>query len=190
MDDAHGTGIIGDHGKGACEFHHVEGQVDVVMGTFSKAFAVNGGFVSSSKEIIGYMRYFARSYMFSAAMPASTLAAVHAGLDLLEKEPERRITLWDNVRYATVKLNAIGFQCVPQSAIIALNVPLSMDMRKAAYMFHKMGIFINAIEYPAVSLESQRFRISIMSTHTHDDIDALVIAVETVWNECKQELEA
>ena len=186
VDDAHGTGVMGKNGRGSCEHFNVDGKADLVMGTFSKTFAVTGGFVASSKSIINYLRYFARSYMFSASLPPVVAATVLAGLDLLEIEPGILQSLKNNIKYAAEKLSALGFAANADTAIFPLIVPEGMNVRKAAHEFHKRGIFVNSIEYPAVPLSQQRFRVSVMATHTKEDIDKLVTVVEEVWNEHKK----
>lgn len=181
LDDAHGTGVMGKKGHGTAEHFDVEDGIDVAMGTFSKAFAVTGGFVCASKPLIDYLRFFARSYMFSAALSPMVLAAVDAALDVVEREPHRRKQLSDNIQYLTQKLNAIGFDIHPLTPIFVLPVPDYMEIRKAAYQFHQRGIFLNAVEYPAVPRRLQRFRISLMSDHTQEDMDRLITAIEEVW---------
>ncbi|NWF89238.1 MAG: pyridoxal phosphate-dependent aminotransferase family protein, partial [Ignavibacteriaceae bacterium] len=141
VDDAHGTGVMGEDGKGTAEAYNVEGSVDITMGTFSKTFAVTGGFIVSSKEIINYLRFFARSYMFSASVSPAVAAAVLAGLEVIKNEPERLQNLCDNIQYANQLLNKLGFTASNKSAIIPLRVPLTMNIRKAAYEFHKRGVF-------------------------------------------------
>ncbi len=185
VDDAHGTGVLGAHGGGTAEHCGVEGQIPITMGTFSKTFAVTGGFVAASKPVIDYLRFFARSYMFSASLSPVSIATVLAGLDVLQEEPERMWALRQNVAYAAAGLRRLGFDVQPEAAIIPLLVPPGMDIRRAARLFHEDGIFVNSIEYPAVPVDQQRFRISIMATHTGNDIDRLVASVRTVWAECR-----
>jgi len=189
VDDAHGTGVMGANGRGTGEHFGLEGTIDITMGTFSKAFAVSGGFVAAKKPIIDYLRYFARSYMFSASLPPVVIATVLAGLDVMEREPERAKRLHENIEYAAAALRRLGFHTPSESAIIPLRVPPGMDIRKAAKGFHERGIFVNSIEYPAVPISQQRFRISIMATHTREDIDRLVNAVQEVWVETGSEIE-
>jgi len=183
LDDAHGTGVLGATGRGTAEHFGVEGQVPITMGTFSKVFAMTGGFIASSKSIVEYLRYFARPYMFSASLPPVTIASVLAGLDVLEKERELLVQLRANVRYFTNGLLERGFAIESQSPIIPLRVPTGMNIRRAAYQFHQQGIFVNSIEYPAVPLAQQRFRVSMMSTHTTGDIDRLLSAIDEVWGQ-------
>jgi glycine C-acetyltransferase len=182
IDDAHGTGVIGKHGGGAIEHFGLNAGEEIVMGTFSKAFAVTGGFISASKPVINYLRYFARTYMFSASLPPISISAILAGLDVIGNEPERRIKLHENIRYATTKLQPYGLIGQPAAGIISLKVPEKINIRKASALFHNAGIFINTIEYPAVPLTSQRFRISLMSDHTRADIDKLASCVEETWS--------
>jgi len=188
LDDAHGTGVMGKTGKGTAEHFGVEELVDITMGTFSKTFGVCGGFISASKPVINFLRYFARSHMFSASLPPVVVAAVLAGLKVMQNKPELIKDLHENVRYANKRLKRIGIDINPQSAILALRVPETMNIRDAAHHFHKSGIFVNSIEYPAVPLNQQRFRISLMATHTKDDIDRLLSAVEEVWTSHHEEL--
>jgi len=185
VDDAHGTGVMGKTGKGTAEYFNVHGKVDFTMGTFSKAFSVTGGFIAGPKAVINYLRYFARSYMFSASLPPVIAAVVLAGLDAITNQPELLEALKNNIKYTAEKLNAIGFESDDKTAIFPLVAPEGMNIRKAAYEFHKKGIFVNSIEYPAVPLSQQRFRISIMAVHTKEDIDRLVEAVKEIFNEYK-----
>ena len=187
LDDAHGTGILGEHGGGTAEELGVEEQIDITMGTFSKVFSVTGGFLAASRETIEYIRYFARSYIFSAALPPVALAAVLAGLDVMEREPERRTELRNISRYAVEKLRRFGFSVEPQAAIISIRVPHWMNIRRANYLIHQRGIFLNAIEFPAVPEDQQRFRISMMVNHREEDIDLLAAVLEEVW-ELEQKL--
>jgi len=182
VDDAHGTGVMGSNGSGTSEYFGKSKEIDINMGTFSKVFAMTGGFISASKPAINYLRFFARSYMFSASLPPVVVAAVLAGLDVIEKEPERRQMLFNNVKYAAESLRRFGFVTEPKAGIITLRVPENMNIREAANHFHHAGIFLNAIEYPAVPVNEQRFRISMMATHTKDDINKLIECVEETWS--------
>ena len=182
LDDAHGTGVAGPGGSGSAAKYGVERDIDVVVGTFSKTFAVSGGFVACSHEIATYLRLFSRSYFFSASLPPPTLAAVLAGFDLLEQEPERHTQLMRNAKQLTDGVRALG-HVVPQddSAIVALKVPLGMDIRAAAHAFHDRDLFVNHVEYPAVATSEQRFRLSVSADHTAADIRELIEGVEAVW---------
>ena len=183
VDDAHGTGIMGKTGRGTAEHFNLDGEIDISMGTFSKTFGVSGGFIAGSKPLINYLRFFARSYMFSASAPPTIIASVLAGLYLLENEPELLMKLKRNINYTSQRLNELGFENNSLTPIFPILVPESMNIREAASQFHQRGIFLNSIEYPAVPVSQQRFRISIMATHTKEDIDKLITAIEEIWDE-------
>jgi glycine C-acetyltransferase len=182
VDDAHGTGVVGPYGRGTAAYFKVDEDVDLVVGTFSKTFSVTGGFVAAAAPIIEYLRFFARPYVFSAALPPVVVAAVHAGLDVLEREPERVERLRNNVRYVARGLRALGLSAEPEAAIIALRAPVDMDFQSAAQHFHRLGLFVNATEFPAVPRDQQLFRISLMATHEQADLDRLLDGIEAVWH--------
>ena len=183
LDDAHGTGTMGPSGHGTPEHFGLKGNIPVVMGTFSKTFAVTGGFVAAARPLVDYLRFFSRSYMFSASLPPPVVASVLAGLDVLECEPDRVEQLHRNVAYAAETFRNLGFEVGGETPILPLRVPSDMDIRSAAREFHAQGIFVNSIEYPAVPANQQRFRISIMASHTREDIDRLAGTVEQIWSE-------
>ncbi|MGZ3974908.1 MAG: aminotransferase class I/II-fold pyridoxal phosphate-dependent enzyme [Flavisolibacter sp.] len=183
VDDAHGTGVLGEGGCGTASLFNCCEEVDVTMGTFSKVFASCGGFLAGSEDLINYLRFHSRPYIFSASIPPVVTAMVLGGLEVMESEPWLRLRLLDNARYAIEKLQPYGFCSKPEAAIIALKLPEGMDIRAAAWLFHQKNIFINPIEYPAVPADEQRFRISFMATHTKEDIDRLAKAVDEVWND-------
>ncbi len=184
LDDAHGTGVLGNvSGSGTAEHFGVEREIDMSMGTFSKVFAVTGGFLAAPRELINYLRHAARSYIFSASLPPMILSAVLAGLDIMEKEPERRHRLMEISNYAKRRLSGFSFYAKPGAAIFAITVPPLLEIRKAAYKIHECGIFLNAIEFPAVPVDKPRFRISLMSEHTKEDIDRLASCLEEIWYE-------
>jgi glycine C-acetyltransferase len=182
LDDAHGTGVMGEKGRGTASHFNCCHKIDVTMGTFSKVFASCGAFLSGSRDLINYLRFHARPYIFSASIPPTITAAVLGGLEVMEKEPWLRLQLMENARYAIQKLEPFGFCTPPEAAIIVLRLPTGMNIRKAAKLFHEKNIFINPIEYPAVPENNERFRISFMATHTKEDIDCLARTVEEVWN--------
>jgi glycine C-acetyltransferase len=185
LDDAHGTGVLGETGAGTAEHFGLENDVEILMGTFSKAIAMTGAYISASKEIIKLLRYLARPYIFSAALPPVSLLAVHGAMDLIEQEPERRQQLRDNVRYLTQRLGQFDFAAPPEAAIVSVLAPAWMNLRAANYAFHQKGIFLSAIEYPAVPENAPRFRVSVIANHTRADLDTLATAFEEVWADPK-----
>lgn len=181
VDDAHGVGVVGRQGRGAADHFGVADDCDVLMGTFSKVFGVTGGVVCTSRDIADYLRHFSRANVFSSALPPSTVAAVLAGLDLLERDDELVARLHDNVAYFAAGLRGLGFDVDPETAIVPLPVPEGMPLRQAARFIHDQGVFANAVEYPAVAVHRQRLRFSLMSSHTRADIDRVVEVVGEAW---------
>ena len=181
VDDAHGTGVTGPNGHGTVAMFDAADRVTAVVGTFSKAFSVSGGFVTGSRDVVEYLRYFARPYVFSSSLSPAVCAAVLAGLDVLDEEPERHAALQDTSGYLADRLTAMGFEASGLTPIFPLPVAARTDIRAAAHDFHRRGLFVNQIEAPAVPLSEQRFRFSVTADHTRADVDRLLEAVEAVW---------
>lgn len=183
VDDAHGTGVTGPGGRGTASHFGVMGEVDLILATFSKAFGVTGAAVATSHEVAEYLRYNARSYVFSTSIPPASVAAVMASLDVMEREPGLHERLLHLMAYTARGLRELGFEVPePESAIIAIMAPEGLDVRSAIREFHRRGIFLNTIEYPAVPVNQQRFRISLMATHTEEDVDRLLDTFAEVWD--------
>jgi glycine C-acetyltransferase len=174
LDDAHGLGVLGARGAGTVEHFGLDGRVDVQIGTFSKALAVTGGFIACRRDLADYIRYFARSRVFSAALPPVVVAAALAGLEAIEREPARVERLRRNVERVVAGLRDLGLPVASRSAIIAVGVPAEVALRPLAREVHARGVFVNAVEYPAVPLDRQRFRVSVMSEHSESDIARLL----------------
>jgi 7-keto-8-aminopelargonate synthetase-like enzyme len=173
VDDAHGTGVLGCDGAGTVEHFGVDG-VFLHIGTFSKSLAATGGFISGPKDVISYLRFMSPQYMFSASLPPLLIASVLGGLDVIRNEPARRDRLHANVAYLVRQLGARGIAVTSQSGIVPILLSGQGRARAMALAIHQRGIFLNAIEYPAVACDQERLRISVMATHTTDDLDLLV----------------
>lgn len=172
VDEAHATGVIGPQGRGTLAYYNVEGSVDLVMITFSKALGCQGAAVASTKEVCEYLRFFSRSTFFSTHLPPAIAAGVLAALDVLESEPERRKRLWENIDYMLKNLKAMGYKIAnTQSAIIPVIIGDDEKLRKMSVKIHEAGIFVGVIPYPAVPRGQARFRVTAMATHTKEDLD-------------------
>ncbi|HNX51990.1 MAG TPA: pyridoxal phosphate-dependent aminotransferase family protein, partial [Thermoanaerobaculaceae bacterium] len=109
VDDAHGLGVLGAHGRGTAEHFGLQDKVDLIMGTFSKSLASVGGFIAGDERIINFIKHRARSLIFSAAPPPASVAAVIKAVEIIEREPERREQLWENTRFMKAGLQGLGF---------------------------------------------------------------------------------
>lgn len=184
IDEAHSTGVIGATGRGTAEhFGLADGDIDLVMGTFSKVFATTGAFVAASRPLVDFLRFFARSYMFSAALSPAVVASVLAGLEFLENNPDRVARLHQNVRYLAEGLRSVGFHVEPETAILPLHVPAHISIGDVVSRLHDEGLFVNGVEFPAVPKDRQRLRLSVMATFEREDLDFAVDRLEAVGRE-------
>lgn len=176
IDDAHGVGMLGDNGRGSLEHCGVPTtDVDLQMGTFTKAFGGIGGYVAGDKEIIDYLRISARTYIFSAPLPPAIAAGVAESIDVAERESWRREKAMENAFYFRREVEAIGFDTLGSEAHI---VPVLIgDELKAAevtrHLRHR-GIVAPHARYPAVALGMARIRFVMTCQHERDQIDFLL----------------
>jgi len=181
VDDAHSIGVLGENGGGTAEHFGLEGDVDLVMATFSKSFASIGGVAAGPETVIHYLKHHARTLIFSASMPPSAVATVLACLDVLEREPERRVELWANSEYLRGGLRDLGFDTVtsetPIIPVVTGNMPRTFEFWRALF---DEGVFTNPVLPPAVPESSCRLRTSVMATHTRDQLDRILDAFTRV----------
>jgi len=184
VDEAHGLGVFGEHGRGVAEHFGVEADVDLVMGTFSKSLATVGGFIVGDEVVIDYVRNNARAQIFTAAIPPGSVAAVDAALDIIESEPERREQLWENTRYMKRELEGLGFEtCGSQSPVIPLLIGEDLTTYQMARRLQEEGVFVNAVVTPAVPPGHGVIRTSYMATHKREHLDRALGAIARVGRE-------
>lgn len=175
LDDAHGLGTVGKTGRGTMEHLDLIGQVDMRMSTCSKAIGAQGAFVSGSKEMIFLLRNFSYPYLFTSGLAQPTIAAISAALDILENEPERVAKLHANVRYMQDQCEDAGLKIIRgASGIIPVFFREDDMVRRINRILYQRGLFANIMEYPMVPPGLARLRLSVMATHTHDEIDTAV----------------
>jgi 8-amino-7-oxononanoate synthase len=181
VDDAHGIGVLGPTGRGTAEHFGMEDEVDIIMGTYSKSLASIGGFVASSEDVIHYIKHFARSLIFSASPPPSTVASVSAALDIIEEEPERIERLRQITRRMISSFKALGFELGPTETPI---IPVIVGDDEAAFgmamMLQQEGVFANVAIPPAVPNGKALIRTSYMATHTDEHLEMVLGAFEKV----------
>ena len=184
IDEAHATGVIGEGGRGTPEHWDMEGEVDIVAGTLSKALGGVGGFICSNAEVVNYIRFYARSYMFSTALPPAVTGSLIEAVNVIETEPELRAALWRNIRYVHDNLRRLGFDIGPtETAIVPILIGDDGKLREIARRVHAEGIFVNPVFYPAVPKRICRLRLSLMATHTAADLDQTLSVIEKVGRE-------
>ena len=181
VDDAHGTGVLGAHGRGATEEGDLSKKIDIIMGTLSKALGGLGGFVAADKIMTDILVNFARPFIFATALPPVLCEAAREALCVVEEEPSLRKRLWDNIRQVHQELTQLGLSIgKPESAILPVMVG---DEGEAVEVFEKLlaqGVFIPAVRYPTVPKGKARLRITVSAAHTRQDIARLTVAFAKV----------
>ena len=176
VDEAHSLGVLGRGGRGIEEHFDCEGQVDVLMGTLSKAIPCQGGYVVGSRELVTFLRYNARGFIFSAALSPVTAAAALAALEVLEDEGgERCGRLRTNTRYFTRRLVEAGFDIGnTQTAIVPILLGGESLAFEMARLSNEEGLYVLPVTYPAVPRGEARLRTSVTSEHCQEDLDRAV----------------
>ncbi len=181
IDDAHSTGVLGENGRGTSEYFGVEGQVDIISGTFSKALGGVGGFIAAKKELVELLGYCSRGFMFSTAMAPQVCASVLAALDIIEQEPERRVRLWKNIRYFKNSLLNLGFNVSHVESAIFPIITGDDQITKALWTdLFESNIYVGPVLYPAVPKRLSRVRISLMADHTQEHLDTLLTVLASL----------
>ncbi len=174
VDDAHATGVFGKQGKGLIEHYGLEGKIDIVMGSFSKAIGSIGGFIAGSKDIIEFLKNKARPFIYTTALPPAVCAASLAGIALIQEDTSLIDRLWKNIHYVKSQLSKFVNTLAVESPIIPFIIGSAEDAVNLSIKLYENGILIPAIRPPTVPPGTSRLRISLMSTHTEDDIDKLI----------------
>ena len=184
LDDAHALGVLGPKGDGTAAHFGLTDEVDIIAGTFSKSLASIGGFVAASGNVINFLRHHSRALIFTAALPPSNTAGVIAALEVLQAEPERRDALWKNTRRLQDGMRTLGFDTGPSETPI---VPILIGpLDKTFIMWRRVfdaGIFTNPVVPPAVPPSQCRLRMSLMATHTSDQIDYCIETIGQIGKE-------
>jgi len=184
VDEAHGLGVLGRNGKGAVEHFGLEGQVDIQMGTFSKAAGSFGAYCCGSARLIDFLINKARSFIYTTGLPPSVAAASLKGLEIIVEEPQRREKMWENTKFITNGLKEMGFDTLntqtPIIPIVVKDSSLSVDFSEKLLA---AGIFVSAIRPPTVPANTARLRVTVMATHTTEDLNRLLSIVKTIGKE-------
>ncbi|MGH7208042.1 MAG: 8-amino-7-oxononanoate synthase [Nitrospiraceae bacterium] len=184
VDDAHGTGVMGLHGRGTLEHFGVESRIPFHMGTLGKALGTSGAYVAGPQSLIRYLVNTARSFIYTTAPPPGTAAASVAALELLQAEPERRARLWDNRNHFQTGLKALGFRLADsQSPIIPVLIGEPRQALTLAERLLELGVYAPAIRPPTVPKETSRIRTTVTSEHTREQLDAVLAAFRKAGQE-------
>jgi 8-amino-7-oxononanoate synthase len=187
VDEAHAAGVLGARGAGSCELFGVEREVDLRMGTFSKALASCGGFIAGTHEVIEYLRISSRAFLFTAAAVPAAVGAALAALRIVRSDdgPPLFARVLDNARYLRDGLRALGLEVVDDpSGITTPIVPVVVgDDWKAVLLWRALydaGVYVNVALHPAVPPAGALLRTSVMATHERATLDRALDAFERV----------
>ena len=181
VDEAHATGVFGSRGRGVSEQLGVEQSVDIRVGTLSKGLGSIGGFVVGSRRLIDWLFNRARSYVYSTAPPEAACAAGLAAIDLVERQPERRLRLLERAERLRETLQANGWDTGrSQSQIVPVIVGSPDRTMRYASSLREAGFFVPGIRPPSVPRGQSLLRISLITTHEDAAIEQLVEALEYI----------
>jgi 5-aminolevulinate synthase len=181
VDEVHGVGLYGKNGSGVCNMLSCDGQIDVVQGTFGKAFGVIGGYITGSKILIDAVRGYCADFIFTTALPPAIIAAINASIDVISNADDLRQKQQDNVKYLRNLLNQNNIKHLVNNSHI---VPIMVNDAKKAeelslFLFYEHQIYAQHINYPTVPKGTERLRITPTPFHTKDMARKLAFAIKS-----------
>lgn len=186
VDDAHGEGVLGKGGRGIVDHFRLHGEVDIEVGTLSKAFSVIGGFITGKKELIDFYKMKARQFLFSIALPISDTAAILEAVKTLEKSDKRVKKLWDNTKYVKENFKKLGFDTGNSKTPIT---PVMLGSEELTLAFSNKlsenNILASAILFPMVAKGKARIRVIPSAAHSREDLDKGIEAFKKVAKSLK-----
>lgn len=181
VDDAHGTGLLGEHGGGISEHFGVSSPRLIHMGTLSKAYGAIGGYVAADEALTKSLRLACSAYGFTSALPPDQTLAISEALDIVKNEPDRRKRLWDNQRYFVSRMRGLPYALVShETPIIPIMIGREGDADRVAEQLQAERINVDAVKFPAVPLRKARLRVQLNAGHTRQQIDHLVDVLASV----------
>ncbi|MGI6132096.1 MAG: glycine C-acetyltransferase [Bacillota bacterium] len=184
VDDAHASGVLGRNGRGTVDHFDLHGQVDIQVGTLSKAIGVLGGYVAGSRTLIDYLIHRGRPILFSTSHPPAVTAACMEAFDILLEEPEIIDKLWENTRFFKKGLEDLGFNTgISQTPITPVIVGEGALAMKLSDRLFEEGVFAQALAFPTVPRGKARVRTIVMATHTQEDLEFSLKAFGKVGKE-------
>jgi len=184
VDDAHGSGVLGQSGRGTVDHFGLHGRVDFIIGTLSKAIGVVGGYVAGNKTMYDWLSHRGRPILFSTALPPASVAAIIENVTILSETEEYTDRLWDNAKYFKEKLSKLGFDTgeseTPITPVMVGDEAKTMEFSKALL---DAGVFVSGIVFPTVPKGTGRLRCMISAMHEKAHLDQAVEIFERVGKE-------
>jgi glycine C-acetyltransferase len=186
VDDAHASGVLGQHGRGTVDHFNLHGRVHVQVGTLSKAFAGQGGYVAGSRSLVDYLIHRARPLLFSTSHPPAVAASALAAVRLVQEEPELIERLWDNTRFFKKGLTQLGWNTgaseTPITPVIVGDERLTLDLSDRLFT---AGVFALGIAFPTVPRGKARIRTIVTAGHSRTHLQRALDAFERIGRELK-----
>src|SRR5579871_714155 len=172
VDDAHASGVLGRNGRGTIDHFGLHGRVDIQVGTLSKAIGALGGYVCGTRDLIEFLYHRGRPFLFSTSHPPAVAAACLAAFDVLEQEPDRIQSLWDNTKYFKAGLSSAGFNTgVSETPITPVIVGEARMAHALSAALFQEGVLATGIGFPTVPEGKARVRTIVTSAHTRPQLD-------------------
>ncbi len=186
VDDAHGLGVLGEHGRGTAEYFGLEDEVDIYMGTFSKSLASIGGYMAAKKYVCEYVRHNSRPFIFSASLTPANAACALKSLEILEREPQRVKRLAEISGYMRKNLKREGIDIIDSvTPIIPIYTYTDLRTFTACKLLFDRGVYVNSVVSPATPVGQSLLRTSYMATHTEEQMDRALVQIKAVLEEIK-----
>ncbi len=181
VDDAHGLGVLGEHGRGTAEYFGLENEVDIYMGTFSKSLASIGGYMAAKREVCEYVRHNSRPFIFSASITPANVACAMKALEILEREPQRVKRLAEISNYMRQNLKRDGVDIIDGTTpIIPIYTYTDLKTFTACKLLFDRGVYVNSVVSPATPVGKSLLRTSYMATHTEEQMDKAAAHIKAV----------
>lgn len=176
VDDAHGTGVLGKNGRGTYEHFDLPSEaIDIHMTSGSKALGASGGFIGGSRDLISLIHNRSAAYIYTTAMPPDACASTTAAIDLISTDKNRHQHLWHNIKTIREGLQTLGFNLAnSQTQIIPIIIGEDKKTVAISNELYERGIYLYGIRPPTVPEGQSRLRLSVMATHTEEDIASLL----------------
>lgn len=186
VDDAHGEGVIGPDGRGIGAHFGIEGEIDVEMGTFSKAYGVVGGLIAGSQDLVNFAYNKSRTWLLSGSHPPAVAGAQLAAINVLETEPQHVGNLWNNTNYFKKELISMGFDTgESETPITPVIVGESSKAKELSNQLFKEGVFALPIVFPMVARDKARIRTMMNAGLTKKDLDFTLDKFEQLGKKLK-----
>ena len=181
IDDAHGTGVMGEHGRGTIEHFGLNPKDVIQMGTLSKAIGTSGGYVAGAAALKDYLINTSKAFIYTTAPPPAIAAGASAAIRIVQQEPARRARLRENQRALHTALTDLGFQLTDtQSPILPIIVKSPETALKMAQALYEAGVYVPAIRPPTVPKHSSRLRLTVSSEHTKEQLENVTRMLQQV----------